>query len=206
VLRPLTVICEAGDPWEHALFPVNGMLSLIAMTEDGATVEIAGVGREGMEGLPLLLRTAEAPYAVHVRVQTEVLRVRGSVLRAEVRTTPALYQVCLEYLHTLVRTVAQIALCHRFHPARQRLCRWMLGVLDRSDDHVLKLTQQVIGESLGISRTAVTAIAVELQDAGAIRCRHGRVAVLSRSRLEQLSCECYRVLFTGDVALAGSGV
>jgi hypothetical protein len=68
------------------------------------------------------------------------------------------------------------------------------------------LTQQVIGESLGISRTAVTAIAVELQDAGAIRCRHGRVAVLSRSRLEQLSCECYRVLVSGDLAIAASGV
>jgi hypothetical protein len=67
---------------------------------------------------------------------------------------------------------------------------------------VLQLTQEEMGQSLGVPRTGVTALAVELQDAGALHCRHGRVTILNRAVLERTACDCYRHLRENN-AVAG---
>jgi len=52
------VLFEIGDHIRYAHFPTNGVISLLCMTEDGETVEVAMVGNEGMLGLPIILRVA----------------------------------------------------------------------------------------------------------------------------------------------------
>ena len=198
-----TVLHDAGDRFEYAYFPLDGMLSLLSMTEDGETVEVMSVGREGMIGLPILLPSADVSYSVYVQLPTEVIQVRATVLRAELKASPVLQEIFLGYVHALLQSMSQLAVCHRFHSARQRLARWLLAARDHADSNTLELTQEVIAQSLGIPRTGVTAIAVELQDAGAIRCRHGRVTILNRAPLEAMACECdrfARYAATADVA------
>jgi CRP-like cAMP-binding protein len=194
VLPRRTVLCEVGDSFEYAYFPLNGMVSLLSMTDEGETVETMAIGSEGMIGLPVLLPSSDAPYSVHVQLPTEVIQIKASVLRTEVKTSPILHEIFVCYLHALLHGMSQAAVCHRFHTARQRLCRWLLAARDRADSNVLELTQEVIAQSLGIPRTGVTAVAVGLQDAGAIRCRHGRITILNRAPLEAAACECYRIL------------
>jgi len=58
----------------------------------------------------------------------------------------------------------------------------------------IELTQERLGESLGLQRTGVTVASVALQNAVAIKARCGRITVVDRRRLESLACECYRVL------------
>jgi hypothetical protein len=41
---------------------------------------------------------------------------------------------------------------------------------------------------------AVTGVAVQLQKAGIIQYKRGRIAILDRKRLEKRSCECYAVV------------
>jgi CRP-like cAMP-binding protein len=205
VLRRRVVLHEAGAPFEYAYFPLNGMLSLISTTEEGSTVELMSVGREGMIGLPILLPSTEAPYSVHVQLPTEVIQVKASVLRAEARSSSAAQDVFFTYVQELLQAMSQLAVCHRFHSARQRLCRWLLATRTHADSDVLEFTQETIAQSLGIPRTGVTAIAVELQDIGAIRCRHGRITILSRSRVEDIACDCTRrdrVLSPASVAVS----
>lgn len=189
-----SVLCEAGDRFEYAYFPLNGMLSLLSMTEEGETVEVMAVGREGMIGLPILLPSADAPYAVHVQLPTEVIQVRATVLRAEIRSSPILYALFLDYLQSLLQDMSQLAVCHRFHNVRQRLCRWLMTAQDHAQSNILELTQEVIAQSLGVPRTGVTAVAVELQDAAAIRCRHGRITIVNRAHLATVACSCYEIL------------
>jgi hypothetical protein len=58
----------------------------------------------------------------------------------------------------------------------------------------LKMTQELIANMLGVRREGVTAAAGELQKLGVIRYSRGKITVLDRARLEQLSCECYGVV------------
>jgi CRP-like cAMP-binding protein len=46
-----TVLQEAGELVEHIYFPQSGMISLIVVTQDGAGIEAATVGREGAVGI-----------------------------------------------------------------------------------------------------------------------------------------------------------
>ena len=189
-----TVLSDVGDTFRYAYFPLNGMVSLLSMTEDGNTVEVATIGNDGMIGLPILLSSAQAPYLVSVQLPTDVLRLSAENLRLELSRSPALHSVLIDYMQRLLGNMAQMAVCYRFHTVRQRLCRWLLTARDRAEGNTLALTQESIAQTLGVPRTGVTAVAVELQDAGAIRCRHGQITVLNRAPLEAGSCECYRVL------------
>jgi CRP-like cAMP-binding protein len=188
------ILYEAGDPMHHAYFPLNGMVSLLAATHEGRTVEVAMVGNEGVVGLPIVLRAATAPYRVMVQIAGDAMRARSETLAAEFRRSADFQDSMLRYTHSLVGQIAQSAVCHRFHGVLERLSRWLLIAHDRVEGDTIELTQEFIAHMLGMPRTGVTAAAVELQDAGVIRYRHGRITILNRKRLEAESCECYRIV------------
>ena len=56
------------------------------------------------------------------------------------------------------------------------------------------MTQELIGNMLGVRREGVTEAAGKLQQAGMIRYSRGRITVLDRSALEARVCECYAVV------------
>jgi CRP-like cAMP-binding protein len=92
--------------------------------------------------------------------------------------------------------MSQTAVCNRHHSIDQQLCRWLLLRLDRLSSDELVMTQELIANMLGVRREGVTEAAGKLQDAGLIRYRRGKIAVLDRPALEARSCECYQVVKT----------
>jgi hypothetical protein len=90
--------------------------------------------------------------------------------------------------------MAQTAVCNRHHNVNQQFCRWLLLALDRLPSNTLKTTQEMIANMLGVRREGVTAAAGKLQKLGVIKYSRGEITVLDRSRLEQLSCECYALV------------
>jgi CRP-like cAMP-binding protein len=103
-------------------------------------------------------------------------------------------QLLLRYTQSLITQMAQTAVCNRHHSVDQQLCRWLLLSLDRLSGSTLKMTQELIANMLGVRREGVTAAAGKLQKLGVIRYSRGRIIVLDRPKLEQLSCECYAVV------------
>jgi CRP-like cAMP-binding protein len=163
------------------------------MTEEGETVEVAMIGNEGIVGLPFGLTVAMAPHTALVVLPGEALRLPANVLQKELERDAALQRVLMQYWHTLIIQIAQGSVCHRFHTARQRLACWLLAASDRTQSPRIHMTQERLGDALGLQRTGVTAASIALQDAGAIKSRHGRITILDRRRIETLACECYRV-------------
>ena len=60
--------------------------------------------------------------------------------------------------------------------------------------NVIPLTQEFLGQMLGVRRTMVTIAARLLQSAGLIRYRRGHIQILDRAALEDIACECYAVV------------
>src|SRR5688572_13213387 len=102
--------------------------------------------------------------------------------------------VLLRYTQSLITQMAQTAVCNRHHSVNQQLCRWLLLSLDRLRSNELKMTQELIANRLGVQREGITAAAGELQKAGVNRYSRGKITLLGRAKLEQLSCECYSVV------------
>jgi CRP-like cAMP-binding protein len=199
VLEPVrlskgVVLYEVGDSVRYAYFLTSGMVSLLAVTDAHAVVQVAMVGDEGVVGIPAFLRVNVMPYRVTVQLPTTALRIRASVLSAEVSTCGALTDALLRYLHMLVTQITQSAVCNRYHTIEERLCRWLLLSRDRAHSEVLPLTQETLAHMLGVQRTGVTAAAGSLQRAGLLSYRRGKIHILDAPGLKVMACECYRVV------------
>lgn len=100
----------------------------------------------------------------------------------------------LRYSQEVAMEVTQIAACNRLHEVVERLARWLLMSQDRIKSKFLPLTHEFLAQMLGTRRASVTVAARSLQKAGLIEYKRGLITVLSRERLEEASCECYRTI------------
>jgi CRP-like cAMP-binding protein len=160
------------------------------MTLDGESVEVAMIGSEGIVAVPS--PSAAASHTGVVLLEGEALKIPADVLRNDLQRDVAFQTALIHYSYTLIAQIARGSLCHRFHAAKQRLARWLLEASDRTQSTRILMTQERLGQALGLQRTGVTAASVVLQDAGAITSRHGRITIVDRRRLELSACECYQ--------------
>lgn len=188
------VLYESGAKVHNLYFPNKGMVSLLSMNSDGTTIEVGMVGDEGVVGLPVILEIDTTPYGAMVQLTAEVIKIKGSVVKAEFSRGGRLHHLLLRYTHVLLTQIAQSVVCNRFHTIEKRLCRWLLIARDRVKTNNLHLTQEIIAHMLGISRTGVTMAAVSLQRAGLIRYSRGRIEILNPRAMEVAACECYQIV------------
>jgi CRP-like cAMP-binding protein len=196
VLQPVVlaggeVLAEAGSTPLFALFPVEAVVSLLYITREGATSEVAVIGRHGLLGMPLLMGGNKISLRAVVQTAGTAWRLPAGVLRDEARRPGPTLALLLRQVQALAAQMAQTAACNRHHALEQQLCRRLLVGLDCSNGGDLLLTHEAAAQLLGVRREGVTAAALKLQQAGIIRYHRGRIEVLSRQRLQARSCECY---------------
>jgi len=190
-LVPGQVLCESGCTPAFVYFPSTAIVSLLYMTQDGASAEFAVVGHDGVVGISIFMGGNATPSRSVVQSAGRAWRISAAVVKNEVLGAGPLLVMLLRYTQALIAQVAQTAVCNRYHSIDEQLCRRLLLGLDRSASDELLMTQEGMAQLLGVRREGVTAAALKLQQAGVIRYRRGRISVLDRRRLEQRSCECY---------------
>jgi len=195
VFMPLgTVLYESGDTLRHVYFPVDSIISLLYVMEDGDSAEISLVGNEGLLGIALFMGGESTPSRAVVQSAGSAYRLLGKRLKGEFRRHGDLLFLMLRYTQSLITQMAQTAVCNRHHSLDQQLCRWLLLSLDRLSGNQLIMTQELIANMLGVRREGVTEAARKLQKLGVIDYSRGHITVLNRPKLEILSCECYAVV------------
>jgi CRP-like cAMP-binding protein len=185
------VLCEVNQPPSHVYFVEKGAVSLVTIFENGATAEMATVGREGMVGVDMLLGGKQALGRYMVPVAGLALAVEAWRFRSLLRETPALRAACDAYARTFFAHLLQNVACNATHQVEQRCARWLLMCHGQTDDDTIELTQEYLAEMLGVRRSTVTAIACAFQATGLIRYRRGTITVLDRRGLQAAACECY---------------
>jgi len=65
---------------------------------------------------------------------------------------------------------------------------------DRMGMNHFRLTQELLGNMLGVLRVAVTNAAGDLQQRKLISYSRGEISILDGKGLEAASCRCYRIL------------
>ncbi len=192
-LQPGDDIRRAGDDVEELTFPLSGMVSLVVALTEGAAVEAATVGNEGVVGVEIALSERAASSWAISQVKGEALQLSAKAFLAHQAELPSLDQFIRRYAATLMRHMAQSAACNRYHPIQSRLAKWLLLTQDNVGDS-FSLTQEFLAQMLGTHRPSVTIAAGRLQKSGLISYRRAGIEVLDRAGLEAASCECYRAL------------
>jgi CRP-like cAMP-binding protein len=190
------VLYESGDKLRHVYFPTTCIISLLYVMEDGASAEIAVVGNEGILGISLFMGGNTTPSRAIVQSAGHAYRLAADLLKNEFERYGPTMHLLLRYTQALITQMAQTAVCNRHHSVDQQLCRWLLLSLDRLASNELSMTQELIGNMLGVRREGVTEAAGNLQRAGLIEYHRGKITVINRPGVEKRSCECYQVVKT----------
>jgi len=198
-LEPVTltfgeILYQPGQSIRHVYFPCDSLVSLLTVVDGHKAMEIGMVGREGMLGIPVALGINDSPVRALVQGSGTALRMSAARFRVEYGRHRALYRAVNRSVHERIVLITQTAACNRFHPVDNRLARWLLMTRDRMGRNHFRLTQELLGNMLGVLRGAVTAAAGEMQRRKLIRYTRGEIDILDGKGLEAASCRCYRTV------------
>ncbi len=188
------VLFEHNQPQTHVHFVHRGVASLVREMADGTIVEIATIGPEGAVGLPLVLGGESMAARCFMQVPGEGARIEAEDFRELMGRCPALRSLMPRYALAFMNQIAQNAACNRVHSIEERAARWLLMTHDRVHEASFPLTQEFLGQMLGVRRPTVSLAAGMLAKAGLIHYVRGQITVLDRAGLEGVACECYRAI------------
>jgi len=188
------ILYSAGRTPEYLYFPTTAVISMMSMTRDGASAEVAVIGRDGVAGISSLLGAEAAMLDAVVQSAGRAFRLSARFVKGEMEQSTGVMKLVMRYAQSVLGQMAQTAVCNRYHTIEQQLCRRLLSGLDRTASDELEMTHELAANLLGVRREGITVAAHKLQKAGLIRYHRGHVVVLDRKRLEQKTCECYCAL------------
>jgi len=187
-------IHEPDDEIEHIYFPLSGMVSLVAVMRSGATVETANVGRAGILGFTAGFGARRVFGRAIVQIAGDAARIPRSQFQWAAGESGAIRRLVAAYNHVWLTQVHQSVACSTLHYLEARLCRWLLQTQDCIGSEKIPLTQEQLGQRLGVRRNTLTVVARALQKAEMISYRRGIIRIINRAKLEQNACECYATI------------
>jgi CRP-like cAMP-binding protein len=185
------VLYEQGDKIDVVYFPLDALVSGLAIMEDGTTIETSMVGHEGLVGISTVLGSGVSRQWMWVTIGGHALQLDAKFLDRLFVQNEIAIKALLKCYRSLVTQVSQRCVCNTRHTILERLCCWLLMVHDRVGGNKLSLTQEMIASRVGARRAGITVAAGMLQDMGAIEYRRGQLQIANREVLEHAVCECY---------------
>ncbi|WP_194721986.1 Crp/Fnr family transcriptional regulator [Noviherbaspirillum malthae] len=194
---------ERDGPIRHAYFPLSGEHSILAIMENGATIEVGTVGYEGFSTIDLLTGNEIGITTTVCQIPGEALRMTSDRFFALTAGDTPLRKLCLQYLQAYLAQVSQSVACNALHSVEQRFARWILMSHDRMHHASFQLTHEYLASMLGVHRPSVTLVAGKMQEQGLIEYKRGFITVLDRPGLENACCECYGIVRRQFLRLLG---
>jgi CRP-like cAMP-binding protein len=199
-----TVLLDVGDLIEQVYFPHIGIISLVVGLAAGETIEAAMVGRESIVG-------GSSALDGKVALNRAIVQISGAASVLDLGHLRSLAEKSVGFRTTLIRhdqmvlvQAQQSAACNISHTVDERLARWLLRCRDLMGSDKLVLTQEFLGQMLGVRRTSVSIVAGALQRAGLIHYRRGHIHIEDLEGLQDASCECYETVRLQSLRLLGN--
>jgi CRP-like cAMP-binding protein len=189
-----TLLNETATPIDAVYFVESGLASVLNIMEDGKSVEVGLMGKEGFAGVPVLVGFKTSPSRVVMQIHGSAFKMRAKEFSVLLPECPHLEKSLFRLSQEMAVQSAQIAACNRLHEVDERLARWLLMCQDRLGGNMVPLTQEFLAHMLGTRRASVTVAAGMLQKAGLIKYTRGEVKIENRKELENAACECYATI------------
>src|SRR5918996_3134129 len=117
------VLLEPEESLARVYLIETGVVSLVTVFENGTTVEMATVGREGLVGVGMLLGGDTALGCYLVQVPGSALAVDASRFRGALQESPKLRMVCQAYAQAFFAQLLQNVACNAAHTVERRCAR-----------------------------------------------------------------------------------
>jgi CRP-like cAMP-binding protein len=187
-------IYNVGERVNYIYFPLNSVVSSLAVLKDRATVEISMHGNESLLGLASIFGPRTNQYCTRMCLGGRLAKLELEDLIVAFSENRQVAKVILQSYTALVAQISQRSACNAKHTVMERYCCWLLMVHDRVSDGSLRVTQELVASRLGTRRAGITVATQTLLEEQAIEHKRGLLRIKDRGRIEGLACECYSLL------------
>lgn len=196
ILPTKTSLYHPYEPIDRLYFPLQGIISLIDISENGAIAESASISNEGMVSTAGYLGSNISTNITLTQTECTAISVPIDVLQREFARGGELQRILLLYTQALLAKVSQNVFCSCHHTLEQRLARWLLFYSSYSylGKMRLKLTQETLADLLGVRRSSLSVVAVGLRQKKIVRYSRGKIVILNTEALKKAACECDRII------------
>jgi len=170
------------------------MACTFAVMDDGRTVALAAIGREGFLDVSAFFGAESAPLRAVVVIDEDALKLSRVELQRILPVSSQFAASLRRYSGSYLAQIATNGACHALHRVQQRVASWPLIARDRTGFNSLLLTHESLGELLGCRRSSVTESLSLLEKDRVIRCERGQISILDHRRLAEHACECHRAV------------
>lgn len=187
------ILADSRERMNKVYFPHGGILSSVVELSDGIGIESGMIGNDGVFGAAQALDHKISLNKVMVQVAGRATMVDAEVIEKIADASPNFRALLIQYEQFFLAQVQQTTACNAVHHVQQRMCKWLARMYDLVGPD-LPLTQEFLAAMMGVRRTSVTEIAVEMSKAGLISYRRGRLRIENIALVQERACECHEVV------------
>jgi hypothetical protein len=199
------ILQEPGVSVTHVWFPCDeAAAAFVVAADNNHLVDTALIGSEGAIGGIVSHGRLPAFARAHVQFGGPFLRMHLEALAKAKAESPTIAHCFARYSDCLVAQLFQSAACNASHTIVQRLARWLLATRDRTGRDDISITQEQLGETLGVGRSFINRSLRQLTHKGILGSRRRHILIRDLDRLRQTACGCNdRIRDHFDIVLAG---
>ena len=173
---------EPGALIDTVYFLEDAIASVVVTMENGSTVEVGVIGRDGVVGLPAVLGNARATNRTFIQLPGSGYSLKAKILLQVAESSSELRSRLQVAVQGYLAQTAQTAACNRVHELEERLARWLLMCSDRVQSDHIPITHEFLAMMLGTRRSSVSIAAGILHKSGLITYSRGSVTIKNRDR------------------------
>jgi CRP-like cAMP-binding protein len=184
------VLAESRQRGHKVYFPHGGILSSVVELKTGWGIEVGMIGKDGVFGAAQAMDDRMSLNKIVVQVPGWASVIDAPVVKELAGSSPEFRGLLVQYDQFLSAQVQQTAACNALHTVEQRMCTWLVRMHDLVGTE-LPLTQEFLAQMMGVRRTSVTAVAVQMQSEGLITYRRGHIRIVNMELIQKRGCECH---------------
>lgn len=184
-------IFKPEDTIRYLYFPESAVVSEFQILENGKTVEISMIGREGAVGINAVFNVNQTQNFSQILISGKAFRLNLQFFQKQISVCHYFQQSIYKYLNQYISQISQRVVCNSQHSTEERFCLWLLMINERCGKTSLPLTQEQIARFLGVHRPSVTLITQNLRSEGVIDYVRGKISITDRQKLKSRACTCY---------------
>jgi CRP-like cAMP-binding protein len=194
---------EPNKAIKYAVFPDEGIISVVSKGQKGSEVEVGIIGYDSMTAQSVIMGTDRSPNSTYVQVAGRGRRMKIDVLRDAINRSATLHRSLLAVVQSFIIHASSTAFANGRSTIEARLARWLLMAHDRVEGDTILLTHEFLSVMLGVRRAGVTVAVEHLESKGSVLAKRGIIVVLDRKALEALALGIYGVAEAEQERLTG---
>jgi|ERR1051325_8946722 CRP-like cAMP-binding protein len=194
---------KPGKRIEYAVFPDEGIVSVVANGVKGAEVEVGIIGYDSMTAQSVVMGTDRSPNSTYVQLAGSGQCIKVDVFRKAIDSSRTLHSFLLVVVQAFMMQASSTALANGRSTIEARLARWLLMAHDRVMGDAMLITHEFLSVMLGVRRAGVTTALNDLESRECVLAKRGVIVVRNRKALEAMARGIYGVAEAEQERLTG---